>query len=98
MKSQIHAFSFKKWINSSPNPQPTPTPPHPPHPGQNGRHVADNTFWCIFVNEKFCILITMSLKFIPKGPIDNNPTFGLDNGLAPNRRKCIIWTNADLTH
>ena len=25
-----------------------------------------------FVNEKFCILITISQKFVPKGPIDNN--------------------------
>ena len=42
-------------------------------PGQNGRHFADNIFRCIFVNEKFCILIIISLKFVPKGPIDNNP-------------------------
>ena len=26
-------------------------------PGQNGRHSTDNVFKCIFVNEKFCILI-----------------------------------------
>ena len=26
-----------------------------------------------FVNEKFCILIKISLKFVPEGPIDNNP-------------------------
>ena len=32
----------------------------------------DNIFRCIFVNEKFCILIQISLKFVPKGPIDNN--------------------------
>ena len=25
------------------------------------------------VNEKFCILIKILLKFVPKGPIDNNP-------------------------
>ena len=25
-----------------------------------------------FVNEKFCISIEISLKFVPKGPIDNN--------------------------
>ena len=34
--------------------------------------LADNIFKCIFVNEKFCILIKISLKFVPKGPIDNN--------------------------
>ena len=42
-------------------------------PGQNGRHLTDHIFRCIFVNEKFCILITISLKFVPKGQIDNNP-------------------------
>ena len=42
-------------------------------PGQNGRHFADDSFKCIFVNEKFCILIKISLKFVPKGPIDNTP-------------------------
>ena len=41
--------------------------------GQNGHHFADNMFRCIFVNEKFCILIESSLKFVPKGPIDDNP-------------------------
>ena len=40
----------------------------------------------------------MSLKFVPKGPIDNNPALVLDNGLAPNRRQAIIWTNADSIH
>ena len=40
-------------------------------PGQNGRHFADNLFKCIFVNEKFCISIRISLKFVPKGPINN---------------------------
>ena len=43
-----------------------------PH-GQNGCHFADDIFRCIFVNEKFCILIKISLKLLPKGAIDNNP-------------------------
>ena len=61
-------------------------------PGQNAAHFADDIFRCIFPNEKYCILIKMSLKFVPKGPIDNDPAllFGLDNGLAPNRRQAII--------
>ena len=41
-----------------------------PH-GQNGHHFADNIFRCIFVNETICILIQISLKFVPKGLIDN---------------------------
>ena len=36
-------------------------------------NLADDIFKCIFMNEKFCILIKISLKFVPKGPIDNNP-------------------------
>ena len=40
-------------------------------PGQNGRHFADDTFKCIFMNENFCILIRISQKFVHKGPIDN---------------------------
>ena len=35
---------------------------------------SDDTFRCMFVNENFCILIEISLKFVPKGPFDNNPT------------------------
>ena len=34
---------------------------------------ADNIFKRIFMNEKFCILIKIALKFVPQGPIDNNP-------------------------
>ena len=41
-------------------------------PGQNGPHFADDILRYILVNEKFCILIKISLKFVPKGPIDNN--------------------------
>ena len=40
-------------------------------PGQNDHHFADNIFKDIFMNEKLCILIQISPKFVPKGPIDN---------------------------
>ena len=39
-------------------------------PGQNGRHFPDDIFKSIFMNEKFCILIWISLNFVPKGPIN----------------------------
>ena len=39
--------------------------------GQNGRHFADDISKCIFMNETFCISIQISLKFVPKSPIDN---------------------------
>ena len=40
-------------------------------PRQNGRHFADDIFKCIFLNENVWIPIEISLKFIPKGPINN---------------------------
>ena len=36
---------------------------HPPR--QNSHHFADDIFRCNFVNEKFCILIDIALKFVP---------------------------------
>ena len=36
--------------------------------------LADDIFKCIFLNEKFFILIKIWLKFVPRGRIDNNPT------------------------
>ena len=42
-------------------------------PRQNGRHFADDTFKCIFLNENVRISIKISLKFVPKGPINNIP-------------------------
>ena len=42
-------------------------------PWTNGRHFVVDIFNCIFVNEKFCFLIKISLKFVSKGPIDNDP-------------------------
>ena len=47
-----------KYINSSPS-------------GQNGRHFTDDIFKCIFMSEKFGILIPIPLKFVPEGPINN---------------------------
>ena len=42
-------------------------------PRQNGRRFADDTFTGIFSNENVRISINISLKFVPKGPINNNP-------------------------
>ena len=42
-------------------------------PRQNGRRFADNTFKCNFLNENVWIPIKISLKLVPKGPIDNIP-------------------------
>ena len=42
-------------------------------PRQNGRHFADDIFKRIFLNENILIPIEISLKFVPKGPINNIP-------------------------
>ena len=42
-------------------------------PRQNRRHFADGVFKCNFLNENVWIPIKISLKFVPKGPINNIP-------------------------
>ena len=46
-------------------------------PRQNGRLFADDTFKCIFLNENIRILTKNSLKFVPKGLINNIPALVL---------------------
>ena len=40
---------------------------------QNGRYFVDAIFKCTFVNENVWIPIKISLKVVPKGPINNTP-------------------------
>ena len=49
-----------EWVNSS-------------SPGQNGCQFADDIFKFIYVIEEVCILIKISLNFVPMGPIDSKP-------------------------
>ena len=42
-------------------------------PRQNGRDFPDGIFKCIFLNEHIWISIKILFKFVPKGPINNNP-------------------------
>ena len=58
----------------------------------------DDIFKCILLNSNVIILIEISQKFVPQGPIINIIIIGLDNGLAPNRRQAIIWTNDGLDY
>ena len=46
-------------------------------PRQNGRLFADDTFKRIFLNENIRISIKNSLKFVPKGLINNSPALVL---------------------
>ena len=62
----------------------------PTHPNSRNKMAAISQT----VNEKFCILIKISLKFVTKGPIANNPAL-VFNGVGPNRQQAIISTHAD---
>ena len=42
-------------------------------PRKNGRHFADDIFKRIFFNKNVWISIKISLKFVPKGPINKTP-------------------------
>ena len=66
-------FTLKQIIGES-----LPSPPPPPavntlRPRQNGRHLADDIFKCIFLNENAWISLKISLKFVPKVQINNIP-------------------------
>ena len=43
-------------------------------PRQNGRHFPVDIFKCIFLTENVWIFIKISLKFVPKGPINKIPS------------------------
>ena len=46
---------------------------NPLRPRQDGRHFPDDIFKCIVLNENVLISIKISLKFVPKGQINNIP-------------------------
>ena len=73
---------YGKCVNSSP-------------PGETGQHFEDNIFRCIFVNEKFCILIAISLNFSFVRVQLTITQLRLNNSLVPNRRWAIIWYSVD---
>ena len=72
---EIQIFSLKKMHVK------TPSVIFPPNhqgrcvntlrPRQNGRHFSDDIFKWIFLNENVWISINISLKFVPRGPINN---------------------------
>ena len=69
-------------------------------PRQNGCHFADDIFKCIILNENIWIPIKNSLKFVPKGQINNIPTLGSDD-LPPNPNigsgdGLVRWDNTPL--
>ena len=67
------------------------------HPGQNGCHFTDNIFKCIFINEKFCIAIQISLRFVAKGPINYaNPVYGV--ATICHQVRWLHWGHPSLFH
>ena len=60
---------------------------------QNGRHWPDNTFKCIILNENVWIVNKISLKFVPKGPIDGKSSLGQIMAWRRAGAEAIIWTN-----
>ena len=61
-------------------------------PGQNGGHFTGDVNQCIWMN--FSLGFRSHCSVFLKVQFTKNST-GLNNGLAPNRRQAIIWTNAD---
>ena len=60
---------------------------------------SDDIFRYIFVNEKFCILIKISLKFVPYGPIGQNvdkPKRQQQNVDKPKHRQTKMSTNQNV--
>ena len=55
---------------------------------ENGHHLADDIFKCIFRNLDYNITEVCS-----QGTNWQYVSIGLDDGLAPNRCQVIIWTN-----
>ena len=73
-------------------------------PGQNGCHFADDIFKCIFITESVWIFIQISLKFVPKGLIDNKAALvqvmaGRRTGDKPFPEPMLTqFTNAYMRH
>ena len=66
--------------------------------GQIGLHFTDNFFRCTFIKKKvlyfdkkfhWALFLRLQLTIT---------SIGLDDGLVPNRRQAIIWTNVDPIH
>ena len=52
-----------------------------------------------FMNEtKYCVLIEISPKFVPKGPIDKKDNNGSCNGLASNGWRITVWTSDEIDY
>ena len=60
MMTEIPGVTRSQWVNTL-------------RPWQKGRYFPDDIFECIFLKENIWIPIKISLKFVPKSPINNIP-------------------------
>ena len=65
---------------------------------QNGRHVTDDIFRCIFMTEYLCFFIRILLTFVPKDPIDKKVSIASNNGVVQTRRQVMTWIKDDQVH
>ena len=66
-------------------------------PGKNGRHFGRRQFQMHFLEWKWHNSDSISTEICFQESNWQYPSIGSGNGLAPNRRQVITWTNADLT-
>ena len=73
-------------------------------PGHNDRPFVDDILRCIFLTEKVCIVMKMSLKFDPEGPIANGQALVKKMawrlfGAKPLNERMLTWfTDAYMRH
>ena len=69
-------------------------------PTLSGRNFTNDISKCIFLDKNWRILIHISLKLVPKGPVIN--IIGSNNDLVPNRSQSepilVSWTDAYTYH
>ena len=70
----VCSTSFQTWKKSQTCKKTLKKPINTLRPRQNGRHFPIDIFKWIFLNENVWISINISLKFVPKGTINNIPT------------------------
>ena len=58
-------------------------------PSRNKQHFADNIFRRIFFNKNVCISIEISLRFVPKGQINNIPALVQIMACCPSGDKTL---------
>ena len=88
--SITHTLRWRSCFNMNCLPTKDPRYVNLSSPRQNGRHIADAIFKCIFVNENLWFPFKISPKCVPKDPNNNILRLIQINGLAPFRRQAII--------